>query len=170
MRYFAAALLLSACSEYVPAPLVGQERQDAYASYVDGINQKLKDVWNPKQAFHDYPSSSFAAGKATSVVFAIIDGQGNLITASAKHTDHELLDREAIRAVYRSAPFAPPPNGLLQRDMQGSHVTGRGLYAVVPLQFSVVIPGPPGSWSLSRYLAKDMNDVTITPSELYLEL
>jgi outer membrane biosynthesis protein TonB len=169
MRYCLAALFLSACSVYTPAPLVGQERQDVYAAYVDGINQKLKDVWNPKQAFRDYPHHEIATGKYTSIVFAVIDGEGDLISASAKPSDHEILDREAVRAVTRCGPFTPPPAGLLRRDMVGDKVAG-SLKTIIPLQFSVTILGPPGAWTETQYLARDMNDVKITPTELYLEL
>lgn len=164
MRYFLAALLLTACTNYVPTPLVAQERQDAYAGYVDGINQKLKDVWNPKQAFHDYPNRQLPAGKITTVIIAVIDEEGDVVSADAQvSTGHDFVDREASRAIAMSAPFAKPPQGLLRRS-------GRGLVASIPLQFSVTVPGQPGSFVAAGSLSDGPANTSITPTELYLEL
>ena len=163
MRYLL-ALTLAACSVYTPQPLVGQERQDAYAQYVDGINQKLKDVWNPKQAFHDYPNRQLPAGKITTVIIAVIDEEGDVITADAPYASgHEFVDREAARAIAMSAPFAKPPYGLLRRS-------SRGLVAVIPLQFSVTVPGQPGAFVAAGTLSDGPASTSITPTELYLEL
>ncbi len=169
MRAATLLLLLSACAPNTPAPLVGQERQDVYATYAGGLNQRLKDLWAPRLAFRDYPNQWLPAGKLTTVVVATIDQQGDLITTDIAHSAGSFLDREAQRAISLAAPFEQPPVGLLRRS-------ARGLVTSIPLQFTVTVPGPPGSLISTASLVSTAApgggtlNTSVTPSEIYLDL
>lgn len=158
-----AAVAISSCTAYAPAPLEGAERQQAFADYIAVLNQKVAETWTPLVGARDYPNAVFAAGKLTTVVWAVIDQHGDLVITDLVKSAHPALDREAIRALSMATPLPSPPEGLMYRS-------SRGLVAGVPVQFSVNVPGEPGTLTQGRFLAQGQKTVGISPVEVSLDL
>lgn len=158
-----AALVMGACAAYTPTPLEGAERQQAYDAYMTDVNSKVAVNWSPLTGARDYPNQIIAAGKSTSVVWAVIDQFGQVVTMEVYKPGNPAFDREAVRAVAMASPLPPPPEGLLYRS-------SRGLVAGIPVKFTVTVPGAEGSLTQGRFLAQGKGNVGVSPAEISLEL
>jgi outer membrane biosynthesis protein TonB len=156
------ALFAFACSPVTPTPFAGPERQQALDQYTELFAQRIAERWNPRQALRDYPNQVLGSGSYTTVVWVIVDALGDVVVADVAKSAKDYLDREALRAIGAAGPFTAPPEGLLYRS-------SRGLVAGFPLQFTVNLPGAPGSYVQNRQ--NQEGKITLAkPLELVAEL
>lgn len=158
-----ASLLIGACAAYTPTPLEGAERQQAYDAYMTDVNSKIATNWSPLTGARDYPNQIMVSGKATSIIWAVVDQNGDVITMEVYKPGNPAFDREAIRAVAMSSPLPSPPEGLLYRS-------SRGLVAGIPVKFTVTVPGAEGALTQGRFLGQGKGNVGVSPAEISLEL
>lgn len=164
MRFLPVFLIcLAACAAKTPAPLEGAERQATLDKYTEVFSKQLADTWNPRQALGDYPNQVLPTGQLTTVVWVVVDELGDVVVTDIARSAYGSLDREALRAIYVSSPFAPPPKGLLYRS-------SRGLVAAFPLQFTVQVPGEPGGYVQNRFNVEGKPPQVQKPLEILLEL
>ncbi len=156
-------LAAAACSPVTPAALEGVERQNALDKYTELFSKEVADKWNPRQALQDYPNQVLPTGALTTVLWVIVDELGDVVVLDVAKSSYGSLDREAVRAINVSGPFAPPPKGLLYRS-------SRGLVAAFPMQFTVQVPGEPGGFVQNRFNVEGKTPQVQKPLEILLEL
>ena len=168
MRLFLLSLALlsssaTACAPKTPAALDGPDRQAALDKYTELFSKQVADTWNPRQALADYPNQVLPAGTLTTVVWVIVDELGDLVVTDIARSAYGSLDREALRALMVTAPFPPPPKGLLYRS-------SRGLVAAFPMQFTIQVPGEAGGYVQNRFNVEGKAPQVQKPLEILLEL
>ncbi len=90
-----------------------------YATYYNRIKRKVSQRWNPVrvQNLYDPGFSIYGYQSRYTVLYITLDYSGKLEETEVKRSSGvDFLDREAMDAVARAAPFPNPPTGILESD------------------------------------------------------
>src|SRR5262249_13082894 len=127
---FLASLAPTAPSNYLPNIDYGEQtllntREYVYAPFFNRMKRQMEMVWNPGKIL-TRDRLPFRSEYRT-VIKIVLNEDGTVqfakIVGGSSNTE---LDREALRAVYRGAPYLNPPAGLL--ESRG----GRGKVVLIP--------------------------------------
>jgi TonB family protein len=106
-------------SNYLPEIGMGDEtllntREYIYASFFVRMKRQMEGVWNPRRILAGEPD---VRNQYVTKVSIVLSRNGRLDSARIVGSSGDMrLDREALEAVERAAPYLNPPPGLLGPD------------------------------------------------------
>ncbi|MBP5407091.1 energy transducer TonB [bacterium] len=120
------AVLMSPSNDFLEDVKKGNEtylntQKFAYAAYFNKIKQAISRNWSPGTAIivNDPTGRMYGRKDRFTKLQVFISAQGKLVKAKViTSCGVDFLDREAINAFKMAAPFAPPPEILLNKDKQ----------------------------------------------------
>lgn len=120
------AVLMSPSNDFLEDVKKGNEtylntRKFAYAAYFNKMKQAISRNWSPGTAIivNDPMGKMYGRKDRFTKLKVFISAQGKLVRAKViTSSGVDFLDREAINAFKMAAPFAPPPEVLLNEDKQ----------------------------------------------------
>ena len=120
------AVLMSPSNDFLEDVRKGNEtylntRKFAYAGYFNKIKQAISRNWSPGTAIivNDPSGRMYGRKDRFTKLKVFISSKGKLVKAKViTSSGVDFLDREAINAFKMAAPFAPPPEVLLNEDKQ----------------------------------------------------
>jgi TonB family protein len=117
---FLAALAPQAPSNYLPGIELGNEtllntREYIYAPFFIRMKQGLERVWNPQRALKN--NSRALDDEYRTSLQIILNRDGSIASVKVMVSSSlTALDDEAVRAVYKAAPYVNPPKDLIESD------------------------------------------------------
>ena len=120
------AVLMSPSNDFLEDVKKGNEtylntQKFAYAAYFNKIKQAISRNWSPGTAIivNDPTGKMYGRKDRFTKLQVFISAKGKLVKAKVVTScGVDFLDREAINAFKMAAPFAPPPEVLLNEDKQ----------------------------------------------------
>ena len=120
------AVLMSPSNDFLEDVKKGNEtylntQKFAYAAYFNKIKQAISRNWSPGTAIivNDPTGKMYGRKDRFTKLQVFISDKGKLVKAKViTSCGVDFLDREAINAFKMAAPFAPPPEVLLNKDRQ----------------------------------------------------
>ncbi len=120
------AVLMSPSNDFLEDVKKGNEtylntQKFAYAAYFNKMKQAISRNWSPGTAIivNDPTGRMYGRKDRFTKLQVFISAQGKLVKAKViTSCGVDFLDREAINAFKMAAPFAPPPEILLNEDKQ----------------------------------------------------
>ncbi|MBR6422090.1 energy transducer TonB [bacterium] len=120
------AVLMSPSNDFLEDVRKGNEtylntQKFAYAAYFNKMKQAISRNWSPGTAIivNDPTGRMYGRKDRFTKLQVFISAQGKLVKAKViTSCGVDFLDREAINAFKMAAPFAPPPEILLNEDKQ----------------------------------------------------
>lgn len=120
------AVLMSPSNDFLEDVRKGNEtylntRKFAYAAYFNKMKQAISRNWSPGTAIivNDPTGKMYGRKDRFTKLKVFISDKGKLVKAKViTSCGVDFLDREAINAFKMAAPFAPPPEVLLNEDKQ----------------------------------------------------
>ena len=120
------AVLMSPSNDFLEDIKKGNEtylntQKFAYAAYFNKIKQAISRNWSPGTAIivNDPTGKMYGRKDRFTKLQVFISAKGKLVKAKViTSCGVDFLDREAINAFKMAAPFAPPPEVLLNEDKQ----------------------------------------------------
>lgn len=120
------AVLMSPSNDFLEDVKKGNEtylntRKFAYAAYFNKMKQAISRNWSPGTAIivNDPTGKMYGRKDRFTKLKVFISDKGKLVKAKViTSCGVDFLDREAINAFKMAAPFAPPPEVLLNEDKQ----------------------------------------------------
>jgi TonB family protein len=120
------AVLMSPSNDFLEDVKKGNEtylntQKFAYAAYFNKIKQAISRNWSPNTAMivNDPTGRMYPRKTRFTRLKVFISDKGKLVKAKViVSSGVDFLDREAINAFKMAAPFAPPPEILLNEDRQ----------------------------------------------------
>ena len=120
------AVLMSPSNDFLEDVKKGNEtylntRKFAYAAYFNKMKQAISRNWSPGTAMivNDPTGKMYGRKDRFTKLQVFISDKGKLVKAKViTSCGVDFLDREAINAFKMAAPFAPPPEVLLNEDRQ----------------------------------------------------
>ena len=120
------AVLMSPSNDFLEDVKKGNEtylntQKFAYAAYFNKMKQAISRNWSPNTAImvNDPTGRMYTRKDRFTELKVFISDKGKLVKAKViTSSGVDFLDREAINAFKMAAPFAPPPEILLNEDRQ----------------------------------------------------
>ena len=120
------AVLMSPSNDFLEDVKKGNEtylntQKFAYAAYFNKLKQAISRNWSPNTAMivNDPTGKMYGRKTRFTRLKVFISDKGKLVKAKViVSSGVDFLDREAINAFKMAAPFAPPPEILLNKDRQ----------------------------------------------------
>ena len=120
------AVLMSPSNDFLEDVKKGNEtylntKEFAFAAYFNKMKQAISRNWNPNMAMlvNDPTGRMYTRKTRFTRLKVLISDKGKLVKAKVVVSSGiDVLDREAINAFKMAAPFAPPPEILLNKDRQ----------------------------------------------------
>ena len=120
------AVLMSPSNDFLEDVKKGNEtylntRKFAYAAYFNKMKQAISRNWSPGTAIivNDPTGKMYGRKDRFTKLQVFISSKGKLVKAKViTSSGVDFLDREAINAFKMAAPFAPPPEVLLNENKQ----------------------------------------------------
>ncbi|MGB9667511.1 MAG: energy transducer TonB [Thermosulfidibacteraceae bacterium] len=97
-------------------------RESKYISYFKKIRDRIYLVWR-------YPPEAAAAGiQGTVGIYFVLDRSGNIVEAYIiDSSGYAILDKTALNAIYRAAPFGPFPSDWGEKELR---IRARFIYTI----------------------------------------